>query len=173
LLDVDISGLTASVLKPQSEKEKQDIEKAMEKERKKRTGEATGLDVSPELMKKIGVGILSVIIILFLGFKLVSTSSKPADSAILEQDIVVYQNDVRLKVTTTTAIDKATVMIFKDEQKIAQESGKIVSNEDSTSKFWEFSASALTKGKYTYKCYAKNTAEPDKLSITKGNFTVK
>ncbi len=174
----DISGLKSSVLKEQSAKEKDDIEKALKKQAQKNNKSDQHAKKLP--LKQI-LAVILVLILLVIGYKNIGNFKKllsfipktqPA-VAILEQDTFVYANDFRLKIKTSSSTDKTTLQIISNNQVIQQINGKIISTDKDGSLYWELPTTGLKKGDYSYKCYAKNTKQADSLTIVKGVFAIK
>jgi hypothetical protein len=168
-------GLKGSILKPQTEKDRKDYEKAVDS--------ADGSKKSPLKL------IISLLVILLIAVAVVSNQSAfkktnvkvtetpkaekklPAATVnkelkIVELEPVVLANNLRLRIKTTGAIDKTSLLL--DGKMLAG----VLINEDENGKNWEFTAQNLKKGNYNFKCYAKNS-KTNKFTFENGTFTVK
>ncbi len=168
-------GIAASILKPQSEKDRKEFEKALE--RKKRAQEGGSASKTPLLL---------LIVVIILGVVLFNNKdvlkkaakkivSKPAivaqknKTTALSAEVFVLENNLRIKITTAANVDKASILLSGNPTKYE---AKVISKENPGEKIWEVTAQGLKKGEYTYKCYAKDN-KTKKLEFTTGTFTVK
>lgn len=158
-------GLNKSMFKEASSQEKDVVEKYNSGNEKDNT----------ELFKKITVGVVSLIILIFLVVGINAIRNKAAlnrkmaklsQVSILAEDKVVFEDSFRLTIKTSPLVD-LTVMLLKNKRY----EGKLVAENGEGVKYWEFTVMKLRPGSYDYKCFAKNT-ETDKYVQISGKFKV-
>ena len=173
-------GMKASILKPQTAKEKQDYEKAIQKRLKKANGEP-GSSWPFGLIIKAAAALAMVVLLCILyinnkdflqkvGNKLAflekAQIAKPIEP--LTPEILVLEDNVQIKITTPAGIDKAT-LIFADKKFNGKIMNKTVGGRTNT---WEFILAGLKPGQYNFKCYTKNT-KTNQVGFITGSFEVK
>lgn len=165
-------GLKGSILKPQTEKDKKEYEKAIEKA----NGGTSGLPIKTIISVLVIVLLVAAVVtnkgaIKKIVAKTTTVAEKKApvistELKIIEVEPVVLGNNLRLRVKTTAKVDKTTLLL----------DGKMtvgtMLNEEEGNKNWEFTVQSLKKGSYTFKCYAKET-KANKFVFQNGSFTVK
>ncbi|MDR1452790.1 MAG: hypothetical protein LBJ25_02295 [Candidatus Margulisbacteria bacterium] len=178
--EASLSGMVSSVLKPQDEKEREKIEREFKKrqERLERQKNGAGFAWKTLLAWLLIVAAAALIWFAVQPFKTAAVKSwqkiiyaRPSKNlAVLKHDQLVFEDTFRFKASTNLLADKATLIISRGS-KHESIAGKIVSRDDRTL-VWEFLASRLAKGNYTYKAYFKNTADAQ-LKEIHGVFEVK
>ena len=175
-----LSGMVSSVLKPQDEKEREKIEREFKKRQERLEQRKNGAGFAWKTLLAWLLVFGAVVLLWFAVQPLKAVAVKswqkiiyarpPKNLAVLKHDQLVFEDTFRFKARTNLLADKATLIISRGS-KHESLAGKIVSLDDRTL-VWEFLASRLAKGSYTYKAYLKNTAS-SQLKEIHGVFEVK
>ena len=179
-----LSGMVASVLKPQDEKERQKIEREFKKRQEKIEKQKGN---NPIDFEKILIMVIIFVMILGVLITVLSPIGKKTYRAIAEKKWtiklpgneklkiwddtqVIYENTFRLTLKSNTGADKAT-LVLTNGAKSNNISGRILA-QDTQGLTWEFYVNDLAKGKYTYKAFIKNSKR-DELKELRGTFELK
>lgn len=167
-------GLKGSILKPQTDKDKKEYEKAIEKVAKNKDGSPSkSLPIKTIIGGLVAVLLIAAVVSNLGNLKQTVKKAIPAagiakndQPKILECNPILIGNNLSLKVKTSKNTDKTSLLL----------SGKMYTgnliNEEENNKNWEFTVQGLSPAQYTYKCYAKDT-KSNKFSFENGTFVIK
>lgn len=183
-----LSGMVSSVLNPQDDRTRRKIEREIKKRQEKLENPKFS---KFRLLKKTAL-VLLVLLLLFGAVAVVRQNKNnstvrrvyqlaknnrltrkfsPANNLrIWGSSQVTFENTFRVKIKSTTAADKAT-LIVSDGAKNWTVSGEIISR-DEKSFTWDFMLGNLKKDSYTYKIFVKNS-RTNQLKESRGEFELK
>lgn len=173
-------GLASSVVKPQAEAERKNIEKAIEQHRAAQDGQRKS--IIPVLLV---IGVVIVAVAGYFVFKpnLVSKvkaktgavlqSKKNAKQAlVLSHDLKVTGTTGTLTVLATKRTDKVTGVFTRTGAPKSLTKAGVKKQALGNGVLWEVKVAQLRKGKYTYKAFVRDPKRPD-VGVVTGNFIVK
>jgi hypothetical protein len=182
---VPLSGMTASVLNPKSDAERERIEKEIEKRKKQLDTGNKGPALYQQSWFKAALIVVLVVLIAMPAMKYLHTAQmvsakmikkisffKPRQPKVLKENKIVFERNFRLVMTTNQAVDKVTVIVLTKNKPVKKLDGKLLAKDKDRNIMWEFQALGLKKGKYTYKYFAKNMKSAKVVAGT-GAFDVK